>query len=332
MNKEDNMADLTTTYMGLRLKNPIIAGSSGLSDSLEKIKQLEEAGAGAVVLKSIFEEQIMMEADAMKQESMPHTEASDYIMQYTRSHNLNRYLKLIKDAKASCGIPVIASIICVSNDQWTGFAGQIEEAGADGLELNLFVMPGDHQRSGEEVERTYFEIVKAVQEKIKIPLAVKIGFYFSGLAHFVFNLSVRGVSSVVLFNRFYRPDIDLENEAVVSAGVFSGPDEISLPLRWVGMLSDEVKCDLAASTGIHDGAGAVKCLLAGAKAVQVATCLYQNGPKHIAALLRDMEKWMNDHRYSRIQDFLGKLSYKTVQDPLIYERAQFMKYFSDMST
>jgi dihydroorotate dehydrogenase (fumarate) len=326
------MADLTTTYMGLTLKNPIVAGSSGLTDSLEKIKRLEESGAGAVVLKSIFEEQIMMEASSMKTESMPHTEEADYITQYTRSHNLNRYLKLVKEARDSVDIPVIASINCVSNDQWIDFSRQIEDAGAAALELNLFIMPGDPRQTGEQIESTYFAIVKAIQEKINIPLAVKIGHYFSGLANFVFNLSIRGVKAIVLFNRFYRPDIDLEKEVIVSASVFSRPDEISLPLRWVGLLSDEVKCDLAASTGVHDGHGAAKCLLAGARAVHVASCLYKNGPEYIGSMVTQLEQWMQSHQYSRISDFTGKLSVRSGQDPVLYERAQFMKYFSNAKT
>lgn len=326
------MADLTTTYMGLTLRNPIIAGSSGLTDSVEKIKQLENAGAGAVVLKSIFEEQIMMEARAMRTGSTPHTEAADYISQYTRSHNLDQYLRLIKDARESVEIPVIASINCNSNDQWTDFAERIEKAGADGLELNLFIMPGDPRKTGQEIESTHFAIVKAIQKKIKIPLAVKIGFYFSGLANFVFNLSVRGVRAIVLFNRFYRPDIDLEKESMVSGNVFSDPAEISLPLRWVGMLSDEVKCDLAATTGVHDGHGVVKCLLAGARAVHIASCLYEHGPDHISTMIEQLEQWMSSRNYGRITDFMGKLSYRTVQDPVLYERAQFMKYFSNAKT
>jgi len=326
------MADLTTRYMGLTLRNPIIVGSSGLTDSVKKIKQLENAGAGAVVLKSIFEEQIMMEARAMQSDSTTHTEAADYINQYTRSHNLDQYLGLIKEARDSVEIPVIASINCNSNDQWTDFAERIEKAGADGLELNLFVMPGDPRKTGEEIESTHFAIVKAIQEKIKIPLAVKIGFYFSGLANFVFNLSVRGVKAIVLFNRFYRPDIDLEKESIVSRDVFSDPAEISLPLRWVGMLSDEVKCDLAATTGVHDGHGVAKCLLAGARAVHIASCLYKHGPEHITSMIKQLEQWMLSRNYGQITDFMGKLSYRTIKDPVLYERAQFMKYFSNAKT
>lgn len=323
------MVDLTTQYMGLELRNPIIAGSSGLSDSEEKIRQLEEAGAGAVVLKSIFEEQIRMEAGTLKSNSMPHTEETDYIVQYTRIHRLNRYIQLIRNSKKTTRIPIIASINCVSNEEWVSFAGQIEQAGADGLELNLFVIPGDPKQKGEDIEKTYFGIVKRIQDKLRIPLAVKISFYFSGLANFIFNLSVQGVRAVVLFNRFNQPDIQTEHETIVAGGIFSNPEEISLPLRWVGMLSNRVKCDLAASTGIHDGTGVVKCLLAGAKAVQVASCLYRNGPAHIQLMTRQLEEWMQAHRYSRINDFMGKLSYGRIQDPVLYERSQFMKYYSN---
>lgn len=323
------MLNLETKYMELTLRNPLIIGSSGLTNSVEKIKELETHGAGAVVLKSIFEEQILMEAHSLKSDYMRHTEEMDYITGYTERHKLDEYLKLVKNAKKEVSIPVIASVNCVSASKWTSFAKKIQDAGADGLELNIFILPGDFKQKGEEVEQIYFDIINEVRSQVSLPVAVKMSYYFSGLANMLFNLSVRKINAIVLFNRFYRPDIDLKKLEVVASHVFSSPEEMALPLRWMGMVSDEVKCDLAASTGIHDGNAVIKCLLVGAKAVQVATTIYQNGPAYIEKILEQMKDWMKEHRYKSIQDFIGKLSQDKIQDPILYERAQFMKYFSD---
>ena len=322
------MPKLETKYMGLTLRNPIIIGSSGLTNSVEKIKELETHGAGAVVLKSIFEEQILMEANSLKSDYWGHAEEADYLTQYTQQHTLDEYLTLIRNAKKEVSIPVIASINCVSSTHWTSFAKKIQDAGADALELNIFILPADYKQKGENVESIYFDIINEVRSQITIPIAVKMSRYFSGLANMIFELSVRKIQSIVLFNRFYTPDIDVKKMEVVSSHVFSSPEEISEPLRWVGMLAGDVKCDLAASTGIHDGEGVLKCLLAGAKAVQIATTIYKNGPVYIETMLEQLKSWMKEHRCNSLQEFSGKLSHKHIKDPVIYERAQFMKYFA----
>ncbi|MCP5108102.1 MAG: diguanylate cyclase, partial [bacterium] len=224
---------------------------------------------------------------------------------------------------------VIASVNCVSSTQWTSFAENIQDSGADGLELNIFIMPGDHKQKGEDVENIYFEIINEVNKQVSIPIALKISHYFSGLANMLFELSVRKIDGMVLFNRFYRPDVDLEKMEVTVSHVFSSADEISMPLRWIGMLADEVKCGLAASTGVHDGNGVVKCLLVGAKAVQVATAIYKNGPSYIGKMLEQMETWMKKHNFAAVTDFTGKLSRDHIKNPMLYERSQFMKYFAD---
>ncbi len=323
------MANLETRYMGLTLTNPIIVGSSGLTNSVEKIKELEAHGASAVVLKSIFEEQILMEIDSLKGGRLGHAEEADYIAQYTQQHSLNEYLKLIENSKKEVSIPVIASINCSSPAKWTTFAKRIQNSGADGLELNIFILPADYKQKGEDVEKIYFDIIDEVKAQVSIPIAVKMSFYFSGLANMIFNLSVRNISGIVLFNRFLGPDIDLKEKKVVPSHVFSSTEELSLPLRWIGLLSSEAKCDLAASTGVHDGNGVIKCLLVGAKAVQVATTIYKNGPAQIEKMLEQIKKWMKEHRYHSIQNFIGKLGYDYIKNPVIYERAQFMKYFAD---
>jgi len=316
--------------MGFKLKNPIIIGSAGLTDSIDKLKKLEENGAAAVVLKSIFEEQILMESNSIQNEHLIHTEELDYIRNYTRRHNLDEYLKLIKDANTQLGIPVIASIHCNTASQWTDFAKKIQNAGADGLELNMFILPGDPKLKGPDLENIYFEIIEKVRAQVTIPISIKLSFYFSGLANMIFNISTRKVNGIVLFNRFYQPDIDIDKMELISADIFSTPQENTLPLRWAGLLSGHVKCDLATTTGIHDGKAVVKNLLAGAKAVQVATTIYQNGAGHIKSMLAEIEAWMKAQKVEKLSDIIGKLSYKNIEDPAKYDRSQFMRYFSDV--
>jgi len=322
------MVDLTTTYMGLTLKNPIIIGSCGLTNSPEKIKKLEDNGAAAVVLKSIFEEQILMESDSIKHQEASHVEGANYIHYYTRQHSLDEYLKLIENTKKEVSIPIIASINCISASEWTAFAKKIQDAGADALELNIFIMPGDRNRKGADIEELYFNIINEVRKEVTIPIAVKIAFYFSGLANMIFNLSTRKIDALVLFNRFYQPDIDLDKMEIISGEILSTPQENNLPLRWVGMMSEEVKCDLAATTGIHDGITVIKNLLAGAKAVQIASVMYKKGPGHIQVMLEEISDWMKKKNYSSLKKIIGKMAQENIQDPVLYERSQFMKYFS----
>ena len=325
------MADLSTSYMGLELRNPIIAGSSGLTNTLENIQKIDKSGAGAVVLKSLFEEQINNAINKTFHQSdnnYSYPEALDYISHYTREKDLEKYLAMIRDAKASCDIPVIASINCLSSSEWVNFASSIQEAGADALELNVFILPSDPRRKAEQNEQVYFDIIHAVMKQVNIPVSVKISHYFSGFANMAMQLSWTGISGLVLFNRFYSPDLDIDKFEVTASNVFSTPDEVVLPLRWVAMLSDRVQCDLAASTGIHDGRGAIKLLLAGARAVQVASVLYKKGFGQIETMTREIEEWMQKHNYDSVKDFIGKMSLKEVENPAAFERVQFMKHFS----
>jgi len=322
------MADLQTEYLGLKLKNPIIAGSSNLSGNSESIKKLEDAGAGAVVLKSIFEEQILRESGNLTGEFFDHAEEYDYISQYTRQFNVEKYLALIKEAKKSVNIPIIASINCVSDGEWTTFAKKIEAAGADAIELNIFILPGDFQQAGNDIENIYFKIIDAVKKAVKIPISIKVSHYFSGLANMIFRLSLTGIKGIVLFNRFYSPDIDLEKMELISSDIYSSQRENSLVLRWIGMMSGNVKCDLASSTGIHSGTDVIKNILVGSKAVQVVSALYKSGPGHISVMLKEMDSWLNSHNYNSLNDIRGKLSQEKVANPSIYEQVQFMKYFS----
>ncbi|MBE0650964.1 MAG: dihydroorotate dehydrogenase-like protein [Bacteroidales bacterium] len=325
------MVNLESSYMGLSLKTPLIVGSSGLTHSVENIIEIARQGAGAVVLKSLFEEQILNAANTTINQNLLsniYPEAEDYILNYTRENDVANYLKLIEDSKKAVDIPILASINCVSDSGWTSFAKQIEDAGADGLELNVFVLPSNPGISGQINEAVYFDIVDNILEEVKIPVSLKISYYFSSLAQMVTKLSWTGIKGIVLFNRFYSPDIDIEKLEITSSNVFSTPAEITTPLRWIAMLSDRVNCDLAASTGIHDGNGMIKQLLAGAKAVQVASVLYKKGFEHIGTMLETLKNWMEKKNFSKLDDFVGIMSLDEAKNPAVYERVQFMKHFS----
>jgi dihydroorotate dehydrogenase (fumarate) len=321
--------DLSVKYMGLNLKNPIIVGSSGLTNSVEKIIELEKNGAGAVVLKSIFEEQILMEAaNANAINNYDYPEALDYIKSFSKQTVVTEYVNLIKEAKKSVEIPIIASINCVTVNEWTSIAKTFEEAGADAIELNISLIPTNIDKNSADNEKIYFEIIDAVKKQVKIPLALKMSHYSAGLANLIQKLSwTKKVDAFVLFNRYYNPDIDIDTLKIASTGVFSRPEDISDSLRWVAVLSDQIQTDIAASTGIHDAAGVIKQILAGATSVQVVSTLYKNGTETLKEIISGVENWMKKHNYTKIEDFKGKVSYKNAEHAVAFDRIQFMKYF-----
>lgn len=329
------MIDLSTKYLGLNLKNPIIVGSSGLTDSAHRIQELEKCGAGAVVVKSLFEEEIIkeMEESMHQMQSGGHIypEIFDLFNIADVEDSVTKYLNTISDAKKSTSIPVIASINCVSADEWTVFAKRIEEAGADALELNLFILPSDFSRTSEDNENVYFEVINKVKKEISIPLSLKISYYFSNLGAMIQRLSKTGIASIVLFNRFYSPDFDIDSLKVVPTSIYSTPAELPVSLRWISIMANRVECDLAASTGIHDGKAVIKQILAGANAVQIASCLYKYGPEYIGSILKDMELWMEENGYHSLDEFRGKMSQARSANPAAFERVQFMKHFSGKS-
>lgn len=325
------MTDLSTSYMGLTLRNPVIVGSSGLTRTVDQLIKAEEKGAGAVVLKSLFEEQIKFEIRKVfsyDDVQSAYTEADDYIRNYSRTQTIDEYLKVIKNAKEKLSIPVIASINCVSADEWPAFAKEIEKAGADALELNIFVLPADIDMPGVEYEKLYFHIIENVKKQVQIPISLKISYHFSGLAELVKKISWSGVQGIVLFNRFFNPDFDLEKFNVKPGNLYSTPEEISTSLRWIAILSGRVQADLCASTGVHDGYGVVKQLLAGAHAVQICSTLYKNGFDQISLIVSQLQSWMEKNNFSGITDFRGKMSYKKSENPAVYQRVQFMKHFA----
>lgn len=315
--------------MGLKLKNPIIVGSSGLTNSVEKIRDLERRGAGAVVLKSLFEEQILMEQEKSNdQNDFDYPEAMDYMKAYAEEYTYADFIKLIRGAKAAVDIPVIASVNCVSMGKWTEFAKKIEDAGADALEINVSLLPSDIYKTSAQNEKTYFDIIEAVRKQVNIPIALKMSHYSAGLAHLIRQLSfTKMVDAFVLFNRYYAPDINIDDFSITSAGVLSRPENISDSLRWVALLSGKIKTPIAASTGVHEGADAIKQILAGATAVQVVSTLYKHGITHLPKMLKDIENWMTEKKYSNLEDFRGEISYEKFKEPQAFERIQFMKYF-----
>ena len=325
------MIDLSTTYMGLPLRSPVIAGSSGLTKSLSNLEEIDARGAGAVVLKSLFEEQIKVEVRKVfsyEDAQGAYTEAEDYIRNYAREQTLDEYLDLIHEAKNKISIPIIASINCTSAEEWPAFAKNIEKAGADALELNVFVLPSNIDTEGKKYEETYFDVVEKVKKQINIPISLKLSSYFSGLANTVKKLSWTGVKGIVLFNRFFNPDIDLDQMKIKAAHLYSDPEEISFSLRWIAILSGQLQTDLCASTGVHDGKGVVKQILAGAKTVQVCSALYKNGLAHLDPIHKEIREWMEAHGHKSIDDFRGQMSQKMTKNPAAFMRVQFMKHFA----
>ena len=321
--------DLSVKYMGLNLKSPLIVGSSGLTNSVEKVKELESFGAGAVVLKSLFEEQILFEADAAgKQNEYDYPEALDYIKSYAKDESINTYLKLIEDCKKETHIPIIASVNCITDGEWLNFAKKMEKAGADALELNVSLLPTDVEKSSKENEKLYFDVIDQVKAVINIPIALKMSHYSSGLANLIRTLSwTKKVDAFVLFNRYYNPDIDIHSMKITSSGIFSSPTDIAASLRWVAVMSDKIQTNISASTGVHSGDDVVKQLLAGADTVQVVSAIYKHGPAYVKTMLDQLTEWMGKKNFKSIEDYRGELSYKNVTNPVAFERIQFMKYF-----
>ena len=282
--------NLQTNYMGLVLKNPLIVSSSALTNGVEKIKKLEAAGAGAVVLKSLFEEQIAYESNHLDNSMAgDYPEAYDYIKSYTRNNSVSDYVKLVREIKSSVSIPIIASIHCYSSEEWVGIARELQSAGADALELNINVLNTDKHGNCNDVEEKYYHIVKQVAKAVSIPVSVKIGSQFSNLVAVVKNIYASGAKGVVVFNRFFQPDIDIEKMTMISAEVFSSPNDYVQSLRWVAILSGQLKnVHLSASTGVHSGEVDIKQLLAGAQTVQICSSIYLHGASVLTRMLNDL--------------------------------------------
>ena len=327
--EKTKMINLKTRFFGLELKNPLIIASSSLTADVSKIKEFSDNGAGAIVLKSVFEEEIINEYNqvAKSKTSAHFHEFMDYFDYKIRGQILENYGQLIRSAKEVSQVPIVASINCISSGDWLQFASQVEDAGADAIELNLFVMPFDPTRKAEDNRKFYLDAVKETTRHVKIPVSVKISSYFSDLASICHELDCENLAGITMFNRFSSPDIDIDKEKVFEAATTSNDTEHLLPLRWVGILSPRLKSPIAASTGIHDAKHIIKMLLAGASAVQMASVFYKKSPAYLVELRKNIETWMQQKDYESLADFKGKLSLTKAANPGAYERAQYVSSF-----
>ena len=321
------MADLSTSYMGISLKNPLIVASSNLTSTVDKIKKCEDSGAGAVVLKSLFEEQIQVDMQKMMSGSsdMGGPDGWDFLVNTSRNYYLDDYLELVEQAKAKTGIPVIASVNCVSGGEWISYAKKFESMGADGLELNSFIIPSNVKKDAEYYTEKYLEIAANIKSMVKIPVSMKLSPHFTDLARMIRRLAETGLDGIVLFNRFYRPDIDIEKLEMRHAPILSAPEEIYLSLQWIALLSGEIETDFCASTGVFDAAGMIKQLLAGARGVQICSSLIKQGLGIIPGMLDELSSWMDRHGFSTLSDFNGRLCQEASNNPEVYERNQYIK-------
>lgn len=329
--------NLTTRYLGLDLKNPLVAGASPLTRELDNIRRLEDSGAGAVVLPSIFEEQIEQERQLI--EHMDAVGADSYGEALTYFPALpvfgagpDRYLEVLRGAVAAVDIPVIASLNGATDHGWVKFARQIEEAGADALELNIYMVPTDPHMSGQDVEDHYVSILKAVKHTVRIPVAVKLSPYFSATAHMATRLVDAGADGLVLFNRFYQPDMDLGLLELQPNLQLSSAQEIRLPLLWIGVLSGQIQASLGASTGVESADEVIKYLLAGADIVMTTSALLRHGPGHMKALLNGLEAWLAARDLDTLKSVRGRLSQRNVPDPTAFARANYIRILQSYSS
>ncbi len=322
--------NLSTIYLGMKLKNPLVASASPLSRTLDGMKKLEDAGAAAIVMYSLFEEQIAHEAAELNHYLSYGTESFAESLTYfpeSQEYNLGpeEYIELVRRAKQALGIPVIGSLNGISTGGWIEFAKKIEEAGADALELNVYYIPTDAKLTAQDVEDRYLEVLHAVKRTVRIPVAMKLSPFFSSLANFARRLELGGADGLVLFNRFYQPDIDLEALEVKPNIILSTPQALRLPLRWIAILSGRVKMSLAASSGIHAAQDVIKLLMAGADVTMVCSALLRDGPGHVRKMLADLDQWMLEHEYFSVGQMKGSMSQGSVADPAAFERANYMK-------
>jgi dihydroorotate dehydrogenase (fumarate) len=322
--------NLKTTYMGLRLRTPLVVSASPLSESLDNIQRMEDSGASAVVLYSLFEEQIRSERYQLHWNTTQGTESYPEALSYfPEPHQLfvgpETYLEHIVRAKDKVCMPIIASLNGSTQSGWTAFAKQIQQAGADALELNLYFIPTDMNRSGQDLEQQYLDVVKAVKSQVTIPVAVKLSPFFTNLSNMAKRFDECGANALVLFNRFYQPDIELESLEVAANVFYSTPMAMRLPMRWIAILYDRVSASLAATSGIHRGTDALKMLMAGADVTMLCSVLMRHGIERLRAIETEMVNWMQEHEYESVEQLKGSLSHKNCADPSAFERAQYMR-------
>ena len=327
------MIDLSTTYLGLQLQNPLVVSASSLSEKLGNLRRMEDSGAAAIVLQSLFEEQIDIESNTLdhflEQGTMSHPEALTYFPDMT-AYNLGPegYLEHVRRAKDAVKIPIIGSLNGSSPGGWIEYAKKIEQAGADALELNIYYIPTSPDSAGEEVDRMYCDLVAQVKASLRIPVAVKISAYFSSLPNMARRLEAAGADALVLFNRFYQPDFDLENLEVVPNLILSTPHELLLRLNWVAILYGQIKADLAVTGGVHSGLDVLKAMMAGASVAMLTSALLKNGIGHLATVRAELGEWMEEHEYSSIRQMRGSMSQRAVANPAAFQRANYVRVLS----
>jgi dihydroorotate dehydrogenase (fumarate) len=327
------MTNLATKYLGLKLKNPVVVSASPLTKEIANIRQMEDCGAAAVVMHSLFEEQINLEAHVLDRALASGADVSAEALSVfpdMTSYNIgpDAYLEQIRKAKQAVKIPVIASLNGVSNGGWVGYAKLMEEAGADALELNIYYLPTDPTLTAGKVEEMYTELVATVNSSVRIPLAVKLAPYFSAFANFARHLDMAGADGLVLFNRFYRPDFDLENLEVVPTLQLSRSNELRVRLTWVALLFGNVKADMAITGGVHTADDVVKCMMAGAKVAMTTSALLEQGIAYLRPLIANLNDWLEKHEYESIEQMQGSMSAKSVANPAAFERANYLKVLS----
>ena len=324
------MLDLTTRYLGLQLRTPLLASASPLSHEISSIRQLEDAGASAVVLYSLFEEQLKQESLELdfylSEGTESYAESLSYFPEASEYHlGPDDYLDHIRKAKAAVKIPIIASLNGSSVGGWIQYATQIEEAGADALECNIYWIVTDPKMTSAEVEQHYIDIVKAVKTAVHIPVAIKLSPFFSNFASMAHRIDAAGADGLVLFNRFYQPDIDLETLELTPRVLLSTPQAMRLPLTWIGILFGQIKASLAATSGIHSGEDVIKLLMVGADATMLCSTLLRNGINHLRSIEQGVRQWMESHEYTSLAEMKGSMSQKKCADPSAFERAQYMR-------
>jgi dihydroorotate dehydrogenase (fumarate) len=327
------MIDLSTSYAGLTLKNPLVVSSSPLCEKIDNIRRMEDAGAAAVVLHSLFEEQITLESHHLDRYLSHGTESFAESLTYFPDmvdYNLgpDGYLEHVRQAKAAVDIPIIGSLNGHSTGGWISYAKKIQEAGADALELNVYYIPTDPELTGAQVEQMYLELVRDVKASISIPVAVKLSHFFSAFANMAWRLDKAGADGLVLFNRFYQPDFDLENLEVVSTLTLSSSYEVLLRLHWVAILYGHIQADLAVTGGVHTALDVLKAMMAGARVAMMTSALLKHGIEHLAAVRADLLTWMEEHEYESIRQMQGSMSHRSVPDPAAFERGNYMKVLS----
>lgn len=325
------MATTDVKYLGLDLKSPVIVSSCSLTADVDKVKEMESCGAGAVVMKSLFEEQIRGEVEFMASAGHSYPEMDDYLHAYIRSNSIAQYTEKVRAIKKAVSIPVIASINCYSAGEWVEYARQIEAAGADALEINLYDLALDPRTSPASIEDGYVNVVRSIVSELRIPVAVKIGPHYTSIVNFVDRIATAGAKGVVIFNRFFTPDIDLDKFTLVPASPLSHEGEYAETLRWAAILSSAVKIDISTTTGIHSADSALKMILAGADTVQVCSAIYRHGPSVIREFNTRIAAFLEKNNVEDLSQIRGRLSYSTIPDPAMYERVQFMKTFGSLA-